>query len=252
MNGLKIYSQNWLDENCAITCLSGDALKAYLYDQNQETKYSSSGSDDATEETIEIIFKNWQGTEISRTFDRIIMLNHNVKSGGADYWNGSAWVAIPEAAMTAETTAYKYVSVASAISASRVRMRLSTTQTANAQKFIGELKFCLSILDGTQLWRSSLPRQDEQRSGYERTGDGRLVFYREWTKFAASGQLYDVAKADHDLLLPYMKAAEFITIVFYEDHAPEDCFECAIVNAPRRDINRKTGLYEISLELQER
>lgn len=252
MNALKIFSQNWLDENCAITVLSGDATKAYLYDQNQARQWVSVGSSDAIEESLEIIFKNWQGSEVSRTFDRIILLNHNLKSCAFDYWDGAQWVIITPAALANVTVAYTYIELVTPISATRVRVRPATTQTANAEKAIGELKFCQKILPGTQLWLSALTRSDEQQSDSVYTGEGRLIFWKDWTRFAMSGNLVDVTLADHDLLFPYLKSAQFVTIVFYNDFDLTECFECAIVSSPGHTLDRKTKLFEISLELKER
>ena len=252
MNALKIFGENCVNGDCGYTFSSGSALVAYLYDQNQATAWTSSGSNDATEESIAITFKNWQGTEISRTFDRIIILNHNIKAGAFDYWDGSAWQVISAAAMTAVTASNTLIELVTPISATRFRVRLTTTQTTNAEKYIGELKVCQSIITGSQLWRSDIPRNDEQKSGSFRTGQGGLVSWREWSKFGAAGTLYDVSKTDHDLLFPYLKASGFITIVFWNDFDLTECFEASLVGAPNHKLDRKTALYEISLELKER
>lgn len=252
MNGIKIFSQNWLDQYATITASSGDAVKAYLYDQNQDSKWSSEGSSDATEESLEIIFNNWQGSELDRDFNRIILLNHNIKSCGFDYWDGAAWVEIAAAAFAAEDSAYTYIELAAPVSAGRVRVRPGTTQVANQDKEIGELKFCLAVLDGTQQWLSAFNRADQQSSGAYRTGEGRLVAWREWVRFAASGTLSDVSLADYQLLQPYMKTSALITVVFHEDLDPSECFECAVVTPPRTTLDRKTERYKVTLELQEK
>lgn len=255
MNALKLFGENWLNKDCTVTGSANftAASLAYLYDQLPLSKAVTTGSSDAIEEWVAITFNNWEGTETSCTFDRIILLNHNIKSGAFDYWDGSAWQAISAAAMTAVADANTLIELVTPITASRVRFRPYTTQTVDAQKYIGELKFCLAVLTGSQLWRSDIPRNDEQKSGNFRLGDGALVFWKEWTKFAAQGTLYDVAKADHDLLFAYFKAAFFVTIVFYSDFDLTECYECALVNPPNHILNRKTGLYDqISLELKER
>ena len=251
MNALKIFSQNWLDENCTITPSSGDATKAKFYDQKQATQWLSEGSNDAVEESVEISFNNWQAEAVDRTFNRIIILNHNLKTCAFDYWDGAAWQVIAEAAMTAETEAYTYIELATPVSATIIRMRPATTQVVDAEKAIGELKFCNSIIDGAQQWLSSLPRSDDQQSGSQRTGEGRIISWREWTKFGAAGTISNVSLADLNLLLPYLKAAQFVTVVFYEDFDLSECYECAIVQAPNHTINRKTRLFDVSLELKE-
>lgn len=252
MNGLKIFTENWLNEHSDILCSSGDTNNAYLCDQKQDTKWASESSNDATQETIEIVFNNWQGAEVDRNIDRIIFLNHNLKAGGVDYWSAGAWVEIAEATFTGLASAYTFIELTAPVVTSRIRVRLDTTQTANEDKEIGELKFCEKILDGTQLWRSDIPRSDSQLAGTYRTGEGRLVFWREWTKFAASGYLQEVTLANKNTLLPYLKSGGFITIVFYQDFDPTECFECALVEGPRFSLDRKSELFEVSLNLEER
>ena len=98
-----------------------------------------------------------------------------------------------------------------------------------------------------------MPRSDEQRGGTFRNGDGSLTAWKEWTKFAGTLTIYDVAQADHDLLLPYMKTPTFLTWVFYDDFDLTEVFEATIANAPNHTLNRKTRLYEqMELELQEK
>lgn len=252
MNGIKIFGQNWLDENCTITASSGSGTASYLYDQQPVTQWTSEGSSDAVGESLELTLKNWQGVEVERDINRIVLLNHNFKACSFDYWNGSAWVELTAAALANCAVANSYISLAAPIATSRVRVRPTTTQVANAEKALGELKLCLGVLDGTQLWRSELARHDEQRAGNYRTGDGRLVFWREWTKYASSGTIYDVTLADYQLLLPYLTTAALLTIVLYDDHDPTACYEVALVTPPAHSINRKTALYEISLDLMER
>lgn len=252
MNAIKIFSENYVNGDCEYTYSSGDATGIYLYDQNQATKWVSSGSDDVTEETIEISFQNWQGESISRTFDRIILLGHNIKTGAFDYWNGSAWVNIPAADLADVSDSETLIELSSSITATKFRIRATETQTTDAEKQIGEIKVCLSIIGGSQLWRSDIPRTDDQKSGSYRVGDGGLVFWREWTKFSASGTLYDVDKDSYDLMFPLLKTGLLYTIIFWSDFDLKDCYEIAFTDPPRASLNRKTRLYEISLRMEEK
>ncbi len=252
MNALKIFSENFVNGDCTITANSGNATLPYIYDQKQATFYITSGSSDGVSEYVQVMFFNWQGSAIAQTFNRIILLNTNFKAITADYWDGANWQAISEASLTL-SVANKIIEIATPISGAYGFRILCTTVQSGTEKYLSELKICQSILTGSQLWRSDLPRNDDQRAGNFRVGDGGLTFWREWTKFGAAGTIYDLAKADHDLLFPYLKTASFITVVFYEDFDLTECYEVAIVNPPNHRLNRKTQLYDqISLELKER
>ena len=254
MNALKIFGENFVNGDCGFTYSSGSATGLYLYDQKPATQWASVGSNDTTEESIAVIFKNWQGSEVSRTFDRVIILGHNLKTLAVDYWDSgaTAWVEIAATVLSGLTAANTLIELVTPVSSSRVRIRATTTQAANAEKAIGELKFCQSIITGSQLWRSDLPRTDDQKSGSYRVGDGGLVFWREWAKFGASGTVYDVSQTDHDLLFPCLKTGLFYTVIFWDDFDLTECFEIALTGAPHHTLNRKTRLYEISLTMEER
>jgi len=250
-NAIKIYSDNFVDENDDYSFISGSALEAYLYDQKQDTKWISTSSNDTVEEIIEISFKNWQGTEITRTFDTIIILNTNAKAMACDYWNGSDWVAISEASIT-NSAANVLIDIVTSISATKFRIKITTTIVANAEKYIGELKVCNNIIDGSQEWLSEFSREDEQRADNYRLTGGALVAWKEWTKCAGSLDLSNVNKTNKDLLLPYLKIANFIIVAFYSDYDMTEIYEFSIVNEPNYTFDRKTQLFEISLDLQEK
>ena len=130
----KFFTDNVLDENSTYTTTSGSALSAsYLYDRSTYNIYTSVGSDDVTDEVIEIEF---DGNE---TFNRILMNVHNIKSGVIEYWNGSSWVdfstAISLSANTDTTSYFEFDSV----TCSKIRLTLSTTMSTDDEKTIAEL-----------------------------------------------------------------------------------------------------------------
>jgi len=249
MNGIKVFGENFVNGDCGYTFSSGDSGQAYLYDQNQATKWTSSGSNDTTEESIIVIFKNWQGEEVNRTFDRIILLETNFAQMAADYWDGSAWQVITEAGITLAAD-HKLVEIASAITASRFRLRCTTVQSGT-DKALGELKVCAAVLDSPR-WESSFSRRDEKKGDSYRLAEGSLVSWKEWTKVEGTLSLDSVARADMELLLPFMKTAAFLTLVLHDDFDLADCYEFAVSSAPRLQLDRKTELYDLSMELAER
>ena len=250
MNGLKIYGENFVNEYCDIIPVSGSGTKNYLFDQRQATKWLSEGSSDIIEESLDTTFKNWQGEAVERAFDRLVILNHNLKAITADYYNGAAWVSIPEATLTL-SSAYTIIEIPTPISAGRVRLNCSTTQIANEEKNIGEFKICLSVME-EPAWISDFPRRDVMLGGDYRLAGGPLVAWKEWTKVSGVLSLKNVALTSLDALLPYMKRAEYLTMVFWQDFDPAEVYEFQIVNAPQIQIDRKKQLFSISLSLEER
>jgi hypothetical protein len=260
MNGLKLFSENYINGDCGFTfsydagageTAYANASQAYLYDQKQATQYLGEYDSDTTSEFVDIVFKNWQGEEVNRAIDRLVLLNHNIKALTAYSWDGSAWAAIAGGTLSANTAANNIIEFTASVTASRLRVKLDTTQTANQFKLIGELKACLSVLEDA-LWDSSFPRNDDKQGGSYRLSEGPLVTWKEWTKVAGTLSLNNVTPANTATLMPYMKTAAFLTVVFHDDFDLAECYEFSVVSAPRLKLDRKTELYSVSMELDER
>ena len=249
-DAIKILSENYVDRDCALTVTSGDATKAYLYDQKPATCLLSEGSDDTVTEVVDVTFKNWQGEAVDRTFDRIVLLNHNYKAITAEYYDGAAWNAIAEAALTL-TAANTVIELAAPVTAPRMRVSCQTTRTANQEKYLGELKVCLSVVS-LGLTLSDWQPAGEQKSGSSRLANGSLVQWTAWKKKAGTLSLENVPLATKILLVPLIQAGSFVTVVFCSDFDASEVYEMAIANADSVGLDRKAGLFIVPLELRER
>ena len=250
MNALKILGENFVSADCSFTFASGSALEEYLYDQKQNTLWLSSGSSDAVEESIIVVFKNWQGAEVSRTFDRILLLNTNFKAITAQYWDGAAWQAISEATLTLAVD-NKIIEIVTPLYASRFRIKCTTTQVANQEKSLGELKVCANVLELSSE-KTRFQRNDDQKAGAFRLAGGSLVSWKEWTKFKGSLSIENLTLADKNLILPYAQSGGFITLVFYDDFDLTEVYEVSITDAPRFSVDRKMGLFSMDLTVEEK
>ena len=250
MNGIKIYGENFINSDNTYAFVSGSALVANLYDQKRATAWISSGSDDLTTEHIEVTFLNWQGEAVSRTFDRIILLGHNIKAGQLQYWDGSAWQDITGGTITDNSDTDTLIEITTPVAATKFKIIMTTTQVVDAEKYIGELKVCLKVLEPS--WLSDYPMVADMKGGFYRNAEGGLVTWKEYTKQAGIFTIENVIKADMDILQPYLETAQFITIVFYNDFDLKHTYEFCLVNAPNFYLNRKTQLSSMTLDLQER
>ena len=249
MDGIKIVGENFINEYNGYAFVSGSTSESYLYDQKRATAWLSSGSDDLTTEYIEVTFNNWQGEPVLRTFDRIILLGHNIKAGQLQYWDGSAWADLTGGTITGNTETDNIIEVTS-VTTYKFKIKMTTTQVVDAEKYIGELKVCQHVL--SPYWLSSYPMTAEQKSGNYRNAEGGLISWKEFTKQGGIFSIENIAKADMDILMPYMKTGEFITMSFYESFDLAHTYEFAIVNPPNFYLNRKTTRSSIDLDLKER
>lgn len=146
MSEPKIFTKNYVNSDDTFVVSSGSAAIANAYDRDKLSQWSSSGANsDSTPVTIEVDF--FEGTvAIARTFDTIILINHNLKNYTVDYWNGTAWVNIITTTADVTPVATLYNSFGS-IGATKIRIVMNSTQTANLEKVIGEIVCAALQLD---------------------------------------------------------------------------------------------------------
>jgi hypothetical protein len=131
-----ILTKNYVIADDTITVSHADAVKSYLYDRDKDSKWLSSGANnDATQISIEVVFKEG-ATAVNRAIDKLLLINHNLKTWNFDYWTGSAWTTLASESADAAATTYKSFSQ---VTTSKVRLLATATQTVNAEKYLGEL-----------------------------------------------------------------------------------------------------------------
>ena len=128
----KFFTKNKLKDNCTYTFTSAiSAIASVLYDRDRTTTLASVGSNDATPEVWDITFSS------SQSIDTIIVDNHNVKSGGIQYWNGAAFVAFSTAATWSANALTTSVFSFNTVSTTKLRVTMNTTMVVDAQKSVG-------------------------------------------------------------------------------------------------------------------
>jgi hypothetical protein len=143
--GIKFFYKNYADidnASCLVSCSTGSALRGSLRDRKTYTRWESSGSSDATTETITVDFG------ASHAINRLILVKNNFKAFSVTYWNGSAWTdfstvvtkegsqAKVEETTNAKTTNYYEFTE---VTTDKIKITVTTTQTANAEKYVGEV-----------------------------------------------------------------------------------------------------------------
>lgn len=191
---VKFFGMNQIDENATFTFTSANTnLASYLYDRNRNTKLTSSGSNDATNEDWVIDFGS------SKTFNRLWVDNHNIKSGNIQYWDGAAYqnfsTAVTWSANTATTSYFEFDSV----STTKIRLRGSTTITTNAEKQVGELRAFTEL--GTMGTNASGVQQEFYDKAQQNEGaTGGNIFILFGSKYRASWPFTDADATDVALL----------------------------------------------------
>lgn len=252
MKSLIVCGENFVNDQNAYVVSSGDATKAYLYDQKPASKWLSSGSSDGVAETIEIDFQDRQGNAISRTFDRLIFLACNLTRFYAEYWNGAAWVVIADSVFDAGTpnaSADVYVEMAASVSSTKLRITMTHT-FGTGEKWLGELKACLfSVLVRHKV--------DFQRENWDDGGDfrldgGKLVTFVSTTKLEGEVALDQVTLDTYEIMAPLVDAKIFMTWILWDDFRLADIYEVAATTPLKAVVDRQMSLYTLTFTVKER
>ena len=145
----KIFSKSLclLKDGASITVTTGTPSADFAIDQNEETVWRSSGSSDASTEEIEVEFTS---TEINR----ILLLGHNLKGYNIQYDVSGVWTdftsvvgldgslaSVVETAFADNTSYYEFA----AVTTTKIRIQATTTQVADAEKYIGQIIVCTEL-----------------------------------------------------------------------------------------------------------
>lgn len=136
-NGPRLFTKNYIDSAATLVASTGQATAERIFDRDTELKWQSVGSDDVTQETLEVDFLTG-GAAISRTIDTLIIFGHNLKNFSFEYWNGAAFVALPGTTVTGETEAYTILSF-TPVSTEKIKLLADTTQVVDDEKQVGEI-----------------------------------------------------------------------------------------------------------------
>ena len=133
----KIYTKNFVDGECVFSVSHGSALIENIFDFDKNSQWFSDGvsDDNAVEVSIVINFMS-AGQSVQRTLNRIILINHNLKDPTFEYYDGSAWQTLVTGSSLASGTT---IFIFTQRTTTAIRLRCSTTQSADEFKEIGEL-----------------------------------------------------------------------------------------------------------------
>lgn len=131
---IKIFTRNFIDSDTTIVSSHGGTT-SYVYDRDKETKWTSwDGGDDGTPVTLTFTF-NVGSTETEFTLNTLLILNTNIKAVTMEKWSGSAWVFVFSDEANSDVGCWSF----GAVKTSRIRLTFTTTQSANKEKYAGEI-----------------------------------------------------------------------------------------------------------------
>ncbi len=250
MQSLVVCGENFINTNCTLAVSSGDTYKERLRDNKRALQWPTVGSTEGVAATVQVDFKNRTGSAVSRTFNRIILLNHNLKNFYIEYWDGAAWQSVAESVFTTNTATDNYIVLAASISTTKLRLTATNTIGAVAEKLIGEFMACLFVAAVRHI--VTLDRADWDDGGDYRLDDGTLVTYMRTTKFEAKVSLEQMSQATYLLVEPLIRTRASMVWVLHYDFSAADIFHVVATSQPETSLDPKMELYKISFQVKER
>ena len=168
----KLFTKNYVNDECGFVFSSNSALGPYLYDRDNDSQWVSDGENsDSTESSVAITFKEG-GVEVLRDIDTVILINHNFEDPVIESWNGSSWDALDsETDLTDGTiTVFSFTETET----SRIRISTSATIDADAEKAIGEVIACDSLITFTRDLASYTPNFNSRKAYELQLADGSI------------------------------------------------------------------------------
>jgi len=200
----KIFTKNYINADDTFTVSHGSATISRCYDRDNTSQFISSGAnDDTTVVTIEAEF--YEGADpVDREFDRLILLNYNLKEWKLQYWTGSAWADITETVFTADTLSNVIISF-DAITASKVKLVMTTTKVADEEKKVGQFIVCDLTHEFADDLSDYAENWDETSTDYQLADGTQERAFVKWTdyrlgKYGCKWTTRAVSSAERDLL----------------------------------------------------
>ncbi len=201
-------SQCLSKDGALISASSGDSSSVYALDTNPDTKWRSVSSTDLVTESLTITFSE------AKTITRLLLLDINWKGFVIQYNLGGTWTHfssvygldgsksnITETVFADSTAYYEFASV----STTGIRIQITTTQTANAQKYLAQAIATSEL--GTLLgWPSVSDVEHDRNSRVQKTLSGKFVVQKslETASFDLSFKNYPPSSTynpDFDLIM---------------------------------------------------
>ena len=254
----KNYFNRNADEHSDLLVTSGSSFRHRLFDMDPLSYWTSQGSSDAV--TEEIQFGLWTpGAQTSRSIDYIALMNHNLDDFTIELSNdnGASWPTLYTFTSVIDQNTRQ--SVATPIDADRVRIRMTTTQTANQEKQIGDIIIAGADFQpdvGLSLYKrkpfivkdkTALMHDNSVRRSYIYRSDASLHFFGATLGF--SGIAFDDLQQFRDLL----KNEPFLVMPEPGD-IPSEIFLCGV--EPDSYVENyialsKSGAFAVSFDLRE-
>lgn len=195
---------------------------------------------------VTIFFSDRYGNIVNRTIDTLVLTNTNIVNMTVQAANGLG--------------VYSDVFTVSGNDQDTIFMKLANTVTTSSLKFtIPDDTFNPSYVNAQigvygficNLWAlTDGSYKIDANEGAYRVVSGAYIHWADYKKWVCKLKMENLAQEQFDLLTEQADLGE-ITVLPYQDLVADEIYECAVKREYSYELDRKTGLFKLDLELNE-
>lgn len=195
--------------------------------------------------SLTLFFTDRYGNPTSRKIDTLILQNTNIKKLTVSYLNNGGYTALFNVSNNTASTVF--LKAQSAVETSSLQIDIpSTDNPAEISGRFGVYGFICNLLALTD----SNYKNEANAGGY-RVVNGNYIHYFDYKKWSAKVKMENLAQDQFTLLSEQAQNIGEITAIPYQDLFIDAVYECAVNPEIAYGLNRKTELFNLTLELNE-
>ena len=192
---VKFFDTNRINSQCTFDFTSAEVSRAdIIFDNDNSNRLFSNGSNDSTPEVWEIGFSS------AYDITAVAVFNHNIKSGNIQYFDGADWQDFaPRIVWSGNDQPNNYFEFTRVLTR-KIRVTMETTQTPDAEKYVGQLRALNSLGDLEKNPTEVTPKLNPKDFDYT-TANGGSVYGIAGIKYQATVKFNNTPEADQTFLV---------------------------------------------------
>lgn len=196
--------------------------------------------------TAEIFFADRYGNIVNRSVDTLILQDTNIVNMTVEATDGVGnYSKVFEVSGNAESTVILKNAAPVVTSSLRFTMEDDTYNPEQITAKMGVYGFVCNLCAQTD----SNYKVDANQGGY-RVLDGSYIHYADYKKWVGKVKMENLPQEQFNLLSSQADTGE-MTVIPYQDLQADAIYECAVSREYSYELDRKTGLFKLDLELNE-
>lgn len=191
-----------------------------------------------------VYFTDIYGNVVNRTIDTLVLQDTNIKNMTVQAYTGSYTSFLALSGNTSDTVILK---AATSVTTSSIKITIPDdgTNPADITAKMGIYGFICNLFALTD----SNYKIEANEGGY-RVVNGAYIHYADYKKWVGKISIENLQKSQFDLLTAQADTGE-MTVVPYEELEIDEIYNCAVKREYSYEVDRKTQLFKLDLELNE-